>query len=281
MPRKNITPEYKVQATEKIYKLYEIKDKTDFIGSTIKYECTINGERGLFKERRSMQSKDHVMEQVAYEMAQLMNVKCCKDSCRKAQGIYGSFSRFEVKDIKRVIPYANILNRDQEYVEDVLNNTLRLTKNSINNFIKQLYQYIIFDFIMGQQDRHLENLAVIEVSNRTVWYPLYDNGLCLSACSSHDAAITELNNGWYSSRMGDSSDIEQAILDFRHIIFPDDLRKLIRYDRLNSNVLLNIIDKSDKYNQIPQSRRMAIVKFMMLQAKMIHSININNELIEV
>ena len=81
--------------------------------------------------------------------------------------------------------------------------------------------------------------------------------------------------------MGDSSYIEENILAFRKLIFPDDLRKLIRYQNMNIALLLQIIDKSDKYNQIPQSRRQAIANFMMLQAKIINHINIHNELLEV
>lgn len=282
MPRKDITQQYKEQSLERLYKLYSIKDRSDYEGSTIKYECTINGERGIFKERRSMQSKDHVMEQVAYELANVLGVSCCFNRCRKAQGVYGSFSRFEIRDLSKVIPYANILNKDEGLVDIVLNNTIKLTRNNINSFVKQLYQFIIFDFIMGQQDRHLENLAVERTSDRKIkWYPLYDNGFCLSACSSHDTAITELGRGFYSSRMGDSSYIEENILAFRKLIFPDDLRKLIRYQNMNIALLLQIIDKSDKYNQIPQSRRQAIANFMMLQAKIINHINIHNELLEV
>lgn len=282
MPIANTPNEYKKQSFEKLYKLYNIKDKADYDGSIIKYECTINGERGLFKERRSTLSKDHIMEQVVYELSKVIGVSCCFSSCRKAQGVYGSFSRFEVTDISKVIAYADILNRLEDNVVSIINNTMKLTRGNINTFVKQLYQYIIFDFIIGQQDRHLENLAVLRVDNRKIrWYPLYDNGFCLSACSSHDIAIEELNRGFYASRMGDSSDIEQAILDFRHIIFPDDLRNLIKYNKLNENIILNIIDRADKYNQMPNNRRIAITKFIIRQIKMIHNININNSLLEV
>ena len=141
MPRKDITQQYKEQSLERLYKLYSIKDRSDYEGSTIKYECTINGERGIFKERRSMQSKDHVMEQVAYELANVLGVSCCFNRCRKAQGVYGSFSRFEIRDLSKVIPYANILNKDEGLVDIVLNNTIKLTRNNINSFVKQLYQF--------------------------------------------------------------------------------------------------------------------------------------------
>ncbi len=44
---------------ERIYKLYVTKDLTEYKGFCHKYECTINGEKGIFKERMNTASKDH------------------------------------------------------------------------------------------------------------------------------------------------------------------------------------------------------------------------------
>lgn len=282
MPRKNVTDTYKIMETEKIYKMYNIHNMMDYTGSTLKCECTINGERGIFKERRSTQSKDHVMEQFAYEIAKVLSIDCCMARCRKTNHVYGAFSRFETDNINNLVPFSNIINMTDGFADDILNATIELTRNSRGTFTKQLYQYIIFDFIMGQLDRHLENLSVEITNNRKIkWYPLYDNGLCLSACSSHDTALIELKNGFYSSRMGDSEYIERTILKFRPIIFPDDIRKLIPYTRINKNTLTDLLDISDKYNQVPKIRREAIIDFMLKQVEMLDSINRFNRLIEV
>ena len=101
------------ELSEKLYKLYVIKNKEDYSGSIKKCECVINNERGLFKERFSTRSKDHIMEQVAYELATLLGVKCCKASCRKSNGIYGSFSRFEVVDLNNVRTFEELIGKPE------------------------------------------------------------------------------------------------------------------------------------------------------------------------
>lgn len=75
--------------------------------------------------------------------------------------------------------------------------------------------------------------------------------------------------------MGFSEDILKALQKYRQAIFPNDLRKLIKYNKISYNILMNIIDKSDKYNQMGVKRREATAKFIMRQIKDIHSLNIN------
>lgn len=268
------TKNYKLTA-EKLYKMYIIKNKENYNGGIEKYECVINNERGIFKERVSTRSKDHIMEQIAYELAIILGVSCCKASCRKAKGLYGSFSRFEVTDLDNVIPYEDIIGYSELSSDDLLKITMQLTRNNINSFIIQLYQYIIFDYILGQQDRHLENLSIYKKSNnQKIWYPLYDNGFCCFSVYDNDTAIQCLNNRFYSSRIGQSEDILNTLYKYRQLIFKDDLRKIIRYDKLNKELILKIIDKADKYNQMTEKRRDATADFILKQAKDIHTLNV-------
>lgn len=261
------------QEIEKLYKLYIIKNKADYEGSTAKYECVINNERGLFKERMSMQSKDNVMEQVAYEIAQLLNVSCCKASCRKSNGIIGSFSRYEVVDLNNVQTYSKLIGKEELFADKLIERTIKLCNNNINTFVKQLYQYIIFDFIMGQHDRHLENLSVYKKKKEIVWYPLYDNGLCCFSTYANDASIDCLKRGFYSSRMGQSDDIIEAIIKYRKTIWDGDLNKLIHYKNLSKKKIYDIIDKADKYNQIGKERKTETANFIFKQAVIIDKIN--------
>ena len=216
------------------------------------------------------------MEQVAYELSILLGVKCCKASCRKSKGLYGSFSRFEVIDMNNVTSFESIANKQEMNTEEIIEYAMSLTHNSRNNFVVNLYQYIIFDYILGQHDRHLENLSVYkQKNNRVVWYPLYDNGLCCFSSYSNDTAIECLDRGFYSSRMGFSEDILKTIKQYRNLIFPNDLKQLIKYNNINYDVVMKIIDKSDKYKQIGIKRREATANFIMRQIKDIHELNIN------
>ena len=94
---------------EKLYKLYNEKDISDYIGSTKKYECDIKHQHGIFKERRSTQSKDHIMEEVAYRISIVLNVKCCEASCRRVNNLYGSFSKFEIDDTNKLGTFTKLL----------------------------------------------------------------------------------------------------------------------------------------------------------------------------
>lgn len=276
------TPEQREQC-EKLYKLYQINHKTDYDGSTVKCECIIKKESGLFKERRNTQSKDHIMEQVAYELAQLLGVRCCKAVCRRTdmvknpkigiEKVYGAFSRFEVADLENVIHYSKIMQTTDMMADELLQRTITLCNGNINDFVKELYQYIIFDYIMGQMDRHLENISVYKIKRKHIWYPLYDNGLCCFSAYANDAAIQCLNNGFYNSRMGTDEDILEAIIYYRTVIWPGDLRQLIHYDRLSPEVIEKIILKADKYKQIGKERRQATVNFIYNQAIKIHKVN--------
>lgn len=264
----------KQELNEKLYRMYKAKHWQDYNGSIEKYECTINKEHGLFKERVSRQSKDHIMEQVAYEIANILGVRCCKASCRKVNGLYGAFSRFEVQDIRNIIPYESIIGTAELSADELMKRTIVLTKGRYNSFVLELYQFIIFDYILGQMDRHMENLSVYRTNKRqTIWYPLYDNGLCCFSTFGNDAAVKYMDMGYFSSRLGFSEEILQCLVDYRHLIYPGDLREIVRYHLLNENVLGEIIDKSNKYNQLTLERRNCTIKFIMNNIREIDRLN--------
>jgi len=260
---------------EKLYKMYAIKNRSDYTGSILKCECIINNERGIFKERYSMRSKDHIMEQIVFELSQLLGVNCCKASCRKVNDIYGSFSRFEVADINNVVPLSEYLNASELHADDLLETIINKSRGIINNIVVNLYQYIIFDYITGQHDRHLENISIYKnMNNRTiVMYPLYDNGLCCFSIYNNEDAIERLQKRFYPSRMGSSDEIMDAIIKYRHIIYPDNLINIIQYNNVNKDIIMNIINRSDKYKQMKPDRKEAIAEFILSQIKDIHNIN--------
>lgn len=268
-PTENEAEEFK----EKLYKMYDAKDRADYEGSIAKYECTINKELGIFKERHSLQSKDHIMEQFAYEIAEVLGVPCCKDSCRKVNGVYGSFSRYEVPDLNNVIAFKSICGYKDLFSNDLFNFCIDKVGRT-NQFVIRIYQYVIFDFILGQLDRHMENLAVYRHNGNLSWYPLYDNGFCCFSTDSNDNAIERLNKGFYFSRMGSDSEILNDLINFRDIIYPGDLRNIIKYHMISKDLLYKLIDKSDKYNQMCETRRQATIQFICKQCECIHSLNI-------
>jgi len=270
-----------MNSTEKLYKLYNIKDKREYEGSIEKCECSINGEYGLFKERMSMQSIDNVMEEVVYEIANLIGVNCSYARCRKHNNIIGSFSRYEIPFDYEFEHLSTIVRMDELPVDELLNYAINLSKKSKYNIVSELYKYIILDYIVGQRDRHLSNLAVIykKVNNKIIdfkLYNLYDNGLCCFASDSSDNRIKSLGNKFYSSRIGSNEDIINNIYLYRDTIYTNDLRYLVQYEKLNASNLDYYITKADKYKQITKSCKHAIIEFILRNCNDIHNVNIRN-----
>lgn len=175
--------------------------------------------------------------------------------------------------MNNVIAYSKILNVIELHADTLLEKTIALCNGNINGFVKELYQFIIFDYIMGQMDRHLENLSVYQSIKGIKWYPLYDNGLCCFSHCSSTAVIEALNNGFYNSRMGSDTEILEAITKYRPIIWPGDLNELIKYKNLSKEKINEIIIKADKYKQIGKERRIATINFIYNQALKIHKVN--------
>jgi hypothetical protein len=283
------------KANEKLYRLYRAKDMRDYDGSTAKVECDIDGEHGIFKERRSLRSKDHIMEQVAYELSKFMRVPCCKASCRKVYStqakiigvtssknvIYGAFSRFEC-GAENMTTFGSLFDgsimRGNIVDPEMILKVLTKRYGRMSEITVTFFRYLIFDYIMGQLDRHEENIALTITNGTVQMYPLFDNGLCLGAYEDNDSAIVALENGFYSSRMGSNADIIQTIAKFRTDNLKNvDIRKVIRYDLVNIDNVLRAISISDKYNQMNTDRRQAEAKFMYRQAFDIHKINLGGE----
>lgn len=256
-----------------LYRMYNEEDKTVYVGSAAKFECDIKGEHGLFKERISIQSKDHIMEQVVYELASIVNVKCCKTSCRKVKEWYGAFSRFEIPDGCQFIHAESIFGTNEIFVDKLFEKSLQLTKNKANKFNVNLYQYILFDYITGQHDRHLENLALIKRDRIYTWYPLYDNGICCFSVLSNDTAIEALNKGFFDTRIGTSYEILEALYKYRNTIYKGNILDIVNYSKVNKELLLNIIDRADKYKQLGIRRREATANFIMKQIETIDLLN--------
>ena len=79
--------------------------------------------------------------------------------------------------------------------------------------------------------------------------------------------------GYFSSRLGFSEEILQCLVEYRHLIYPGDLREVVKYHLLNENVLGEIIDKSNKYNQLTLERRNCTIKFIMNNIREIDRLN--------
>ena len=155
------------------------------------------GQIGLFKFKKDIGTTDHVSECIAYDIAQMLEIPCAKFELGMFRGREGSMS------------YNIIQNSDQSLVEgihfimqiypeynpeqfiDMATNcrySVEMVIKAIEQFvpIEGLMKMLMFDYLIGNSDRHQNNWAILIENDKKKWSPLYDNSSSLCAYVSEE-----------------------------------------------------------------------------------------------
>ncbi len=255
---------------KEIYKLYNLQIPDNYLGAQEKHVCKIGNDTGIFKLPMRYGSKDHIVEVINYLVASVLEIPCSlAEVIITSKGI-GVFSRFEIKENETFEHFGVILNKTHinavDFVKYIINST------GMSRLLYGAIQMLILDYLLGQLDRHLLNVAIIQdVENNICICPLYDNGISLYSIYADDIAIEFLNSYRYDGRMGCDEDVLRAInigLDAIGI----GVSNLVRIGKIDRNTLNKVIQSADKFKQISKTRKSAMVNFSMNQLKNLRSI---------
>lgn len=140
-----------------------------------------NKELAMFKyEREDYQCSEACSEKIAYEIANILGYKCAKidlakDNDNKIGVLNYYFSNPKTSFHTDIIYYlnTNIDKRNEYYTISNIKKTLDIFNN---NLFKEFIRIMIFDALIGEQDRHEENWGIMEQNGKYFLSPLYDNG---------------------------------------------------------------------------------------------------------
>lgn len=148
-----------------------------------------NGDIGMFKFNKSEYTTEHFSEKIASELAQKINLECAKVELGIYNSQIGSFNYQINQDDEILIEGIQLINK---YYPNYNSDTLYDSKNeeyySLDMILKSLEQYnfrrdffkiVVFDFLIGNTDRHQNNWAILQSDKNTRLCPLYDNGSSL------------------------------------------------------------------------------------------------------
>jgi len=155
-----------------------------------------SGEIGLFKFTKSLNTTEHVSEKIASELAMIIGIECMKVDLGTFNSRIGSFSYKINKDDEILIEGIQLINK---YYPDYDENTLfdnvkkeyyslEMIMNSLREYNLQ-YEFLkipIFDYLIGNTDRHHSNWAIIQKDKNVKLSPLYDNGSSLCCYVGED-----------------------------------------------------------------------------------------------
>lgn len=146
-------------------------------------------EIGLFKFTKSDKTTEHVSEKLASDLAGLLGLECAKIEIGKYNSRIGSMSYQINSNREDLIEGINLINKiypnyspytmyddsKQEYY------SLEMILNSLEeyNLKDEFIKILVFDFLIGNTDRHQNNWAILSYLDKIRLCPIYDNGSSL------------------------------------------------------------------------------------------------------
>lgn len=150
------------------------------------------GQIGLFKFKKDTETTDHVSECIAYELAKLIGLSCARFEIGSYKGREGSMS-YNIIDHEGMILIEGIYcislmyhSFNEELLMD-METGKRYSLEMIRTVLEPLGLFndflpvLVFDFLIGNTDRHQSNWALILEKEKMSISPLYDNSSSLCA----------------------------------------------------------------------------------------------------
>ena len=150
------------------------------------------GQTGLFKFKKDVGTTDHVSECIAYEIAQLLELPCAKFELGMYHGRDGSMSYNIIKTSNQIlvegIYFITLIYPEynpEQFIDTVTKHrySIEMVKKAIEHFvsIEGFLKMLVFDYLIGNSDRHQNNWAILIDDDKKEWSPLYDNSSSLCA----------------------------------------------------------------------------------------------------
>ena len=157
---------------------------------------------GLFKFKKDVDTKDHVAEKLASDLAGLLGLPCARVEVGVYNSREGSMSFLINKGSEDLIEGIWLINElypnysAESMYDDQLKEyySLEMMVNSIEKYglLPDLLKMLVFDFLIGNSDRHQNNWAIISKGDREYDFsPLYDNSSSL-CCFVPEIIIADL-----------------------------------------------------------------------------------------
>lgn len=150
------------------------------------------GQIGLFKFKKDIDTTDNISECIAYDLACILGIPCAKFEVGMYEGREGSMSYNILKKPDQIlvegIHFIMLMYpkyNPELFIDTMTSNrySIEMIKKAIERFvpIDDLLKMLMFDYLIGNSDRHQNNWAILIENGKMQWSPLYDNSSSLCA----------------------------------------------------------------------------------------------------
>lgn len=245
-----------------------------------------DGQIGLFKDRKAEDTTDNISEKIASEIARVIGLPAAKVDLAIWENTRIGMISYKVngKSENLIEGLTYISNIYPEYNKDKLIDeetgkyySLEMILNSVNGFklIKDLLKIFIFDFIIGNTDRHHSNWGVIQNEEGVRISPVYDNASSLCAYEKDEKIEKMINDkNWVSAQCNSKSKTiiridgsKKKITHYEFISYIknnyyDETKDFVK--NIKSKLTYNVIESLlDGYNDILSNTKIKFIKIFL------------------
>ena len=188
-----------------------------------------NNEKAIFKyERSDYLCSEACSEKLSYEIALFLGYECARielamDNNQKLGILNYLFLDKDVAEHMDAVVYLNTKNEAREKYYNI-SNIKQCLDNLNESLFKDFIKIMIFDALVGEQDRHEENWGVQNIRGNYKLSPLYDNGCNLLREFKNEKLAEQYYNG--------QKDFEAYIRRSQTIIYKDNSNKKFKHFEL-------------------------------------------------
>lgn len=205
----------------------------------------------MFKyEHENYECSEACSEKMAYEIAKVLGYKCAKielgkDTENNIGVLNYLFSDREKSPHTDIVTYLNKEGNERSEYYTVSN--IKKALDEIDNSLFQGFiRIMVFDALIGEQDRHEENWGITEKNGKYSISPLYDNGDSLLREFKNKDMLKKFQNG--------ERDFDAYINRSKTLIYKEDKKKRYKHfeliDFLNKNYHEMVKTEIDNLNKL-------------------------------
>lgn len=194
------------------------------------------GNKAIFKyQGLGYLSSESCSEKLCYEIAKILGYECARiEFAKDNEEVLGilNYLFVEISNIEHIdaVSYLN-KHSDERPIFYTISNIKKVLDNLDKNLFAQFIRIMVFDALVGEQDRHEENWGIRKIENKYEISPLYDNG---------DSLLTNFKNDDFAKKYYEGTrNFDNYIKNSKTLVYKEDNKtkykhfELIEY--LNEN----------------------------------------------
>ena len=246
-------------------------------------------QTGLFKYKKDAETTDHVSECIASDIAGLIGIPCAKFEIGMYNERAGSISYNIVEHegaalIEGIYGISLVYNNyDSEKLMDIKTGekySLEMIEKVLNKFelFENFLSIVVFDYLIGNTDRHQSNWAFLMKDKNITLSPLYDNSSSLCAYVSESRIDQYLGKDqllWKSLVDTKSKSLIRITVNDKKLPTHTEILRFIKKNYFDQTKIItdriekfvteaNICDILEKYDEVLSEKRKILIKKYLL-----------------